>query len=163
MGSAADNEAMNRSILSALRRIIRAIDLHSHHLMDEHGLTGPQLAALHEIARGGVVSASEVARAMQLSQPTMTGILERLERRKLITRTRSGTDRRTVDIGITDEGRRLLATAPPLLQERFSTALARLQPWEQTMILATLQRIAAMMDAEDLPATPQLVTGPEQL
>jgi len=37
-----DVAMMKRSILVALRRIIRAVDMHSHYLMDEHGLTGPQ-------------------------------------------------------------------------------------------------------------------------
>ncbi len=36
----------------------------------------------------------------------------------------------------------------------------RLEEWEQTTVLATLQRIAAMMDAESLDASPLLVPGP---
>jgi DNA-binding MarR family transcriptional regulator len=155
--------SMRRSILVALRRIIRAVDLHSHRLMDEHGLTGPQLASLQEIVRCGTASARDLARSLQVSQPTITGILDRLERGGLITRTRNGRDRRAIDVAITEEGQRLLTAAPPLLQERFSEELAKLKTWEQTMILATLQRVAAMMDAEDLTAAPHLVTGPERL
>jgi DNA-binding MarR family transcriptional regulator len=154
---------MKQSILVALRRIIRAVDLHSHRLMEEHGLTGPQLAALHEIVREGTASAHKLARSLQVSQPTITGILDRLEQRGFISRTRNTSDRRAVDVAITEAGQRVLVSAPPLLQERFSEELAKLQPWEQTTILATLQRVAAMMDAEELTAAPQLVTGPEHL
>ena len=46
-----------------------------------------------------------------------------------------------------------------LLQDRFRTKLAKLEEWEQTLTLATLQRIASMMEAEDLEAAPVLVTG----
>jgi DNA-binding MarR family transcriptional regulator len=158
-----DVASMKRSILVALRRIIRAVDLHSHRLMEEHGLTGPQLAALHEIVRHGTASARNLARSLQVSQPTITGILDRLEQRGFVSRARNASDRRAIDVAITDEGQRALATAPPLLQERFSDELAKLHPWEQTMILATLQRVAAMMDAEDLTAAPHLVPGPERL
>ena len=158
-----DVASMKRSILVALRRIIRAVDLHSHRLMEEHGLTGPQLAALQEIVRCGTASTRSLARSLHVSQPTITGILDRLERGGLITRTRNGTDRRAIDVAITEEGQRLLAAAPPLLQERFSEELEKLQTWEQTTILATLQRVAAMMDAGDLTAAPYLVTGPERL
>ena len=160
---AGEPAALHREIIIALRRIIRAVDLHSRQLMDGHGLTGPQLVALQELSRGGTLSARDLARMVQVSQPTITGILDRLERRALITRARSESDRRTLDVALTDEGRRVLAAAPPLLQQRFTEALAQLQGWEQTMIIATLQRVAAMMDAEDLEARPHLITGPESL
>jgi DNA-binding MarR family transcriptional regulator len=154
---------MHREILVALRRIIRAVDLHSRQLMEGHGLTGPQLVALQALSRGGTLSARDLARTVHVSQATVTGILDRLERRALITRARSESDRRALDVMLTDEGRRVLAAAPPLLQQRFAEALAQLQGWEQTMILATLQRVATMMDAADLEARPHLITGPDSL
>lgn len=163
-----DNPAGNppeieERILVALRRIIRAIELHSRDLLDSSGLTGPQLAALTEVARAGGLSAGALAHALRVGQPTVTGIVERLERRGLLIRSRNDVDRRSVDIAITDDGRRLLTAAPPLLQERFRQRLARLQDWERSQILTILQRIAAMMDVEELAASPHLVTGPEQL
>jgi len=158
-----DVASVSRNILIALRRIIRTVALHSRQLMEEHGLTSVQLAALHELAGRGPLSARELARCVQVSQPTITGVLDRLEQRQLITRTRGSKDRRTLHIAMTDQGREMLAAAPPLLQQQFTAALAQLESWEQTMILATLQRIAAMMDARDLPAAPLLETAPEQL
>ena len=53
----------------------------------------------------------------------------------------------------------LLEEAPSPLQERFHHELSRLHEWERTMILATLQRIASMMDAEEIEAAPVLVPG----
>jgi DNA-binding MarR family transcriptional regulator len=158
-----DVALVSRNILIALRRIIRTVALHSRQLMEEHGLTSVQLAALHELASRGPLSARELARCVQVSQPTITGVLDRLEQRQLITRTRSSKDRRTLHIAMTDQGRELLAATPPLLQQQFTVALTQLESWEQTMILATLQRIAAMMDAGDLPAAPLLETAPDQL
>ena len=49
-------------IVAAIRRLMRAVDLHSRRLVDEFGLTGPQLATLQEAARLGPVSASALAR-----------------------------------------------------------------------------------------------------
>jgi DNA-binding MarR family transcriptional regulator len=163
MTGALEPSALHREILVALRRIIRAVDLHSRQLMDACGLTGPQLVALRELARGGTSTARDLARTVQVSQATTTGILDRLERRGLITRARSESDRRALDVALTDEGRRVLAAAPPLLQQRFTAELAQLQGWEQTMILATLQRVAAMMDAQNLEARPHLITGVDSL
>lgn len=148
-------------IVAAIRRIMRAVDLHSRHLAEEHGLTGPQLATLQAASRLGEASSTGViARAVHLSGPTVTGILDRLVKRGLVERVRNGQDRRSITTKITTRGEELLSAAPSLLQDRFRAELARLEEWEQTMILATLQRIAAMMDAESLDASPLLVPGP---
>ncbi len=152
--------SIENQIVAAIRRIMRAVDLHSRHLAEEHGLTGPQLATLQAAARLGEASTGALARAVHLSGPTVTGILDRLARRELIERTRSGQDRRSVTVTLTRSGAEVLAAAPSLLQDRFRRELVRLEEWEQTMILAMLQRIAAMMDAESLDASPVLVPGP---
>jgi DNA-binding MarR family transcriptional regulator len=157
-----DQLPIEERTVAALRQIMRAVDLHSRHLMDECGLTGPQLAALREASRLGPVSSGALARAVHLSQPTVTGILNRLEKRGLILRSRGESDRRTVTVALTDLGREVLSRAPSLLQDRLRAELSRLEEWEQSMTLATLQRVAAMMGAEDLEAAPHLVsTSPE--
>lgn len=145
-------------IVAAIRRLMRAVVLHSRRLVDECGLTGPQLATLREAARAGPSAASALARAVHLSGPTMTGILNRLEKRGLVQRARGEADRRTVLVSVTELGRSILARAPSLLQDRFRHELSRLQQWEQLMVLSALQRIASMMDAETLDAAPHLVT-----
>ena len=147
-------------IVAALRRIIRAVDLHSRRLVEECGMTGPQLVVLREAAQLGRTSVSALARSVHLSQPTVTGILDRLERRGFVERCRDAADRRTVNVSVTVEGQKTLDRAPSLLQDRFRRELAKLREWELTMTLASLQRIAEMMEAETLEASPLLVAGP---
>lgn len=156
----ADPQDLETRILAAIRRIVRAIDLHSRRLVRQHRITSPQLVALREIARLGPISVSALARAVNLSQPTVTGILARLERQGLVLRERGGDDRRTVVSTVTPAGRDVLEAMPPLLQDTFLRQLALLEEWEQTQILATLQRIAGMMDAERIAADPVLATEP---
>jgi DNA-binding MarR family transcriptional regulator len=146
-------------VIAALRRITRAIDLHSRGLMQAIGLTAPQLAALQAVERLQPITMGALAKSIHLSQATLTGILTRLESRKLISRERSGTDRRTVVVKLTSEGIAVLETAPSLLQDRFRRELLMLAEWEQTQMLATLQRIASMMDAEQIDAAPVLGAG----
>ena len=145
---------MENEIVGALRRIMRAIDVHSHHLLDAYGLTGPQLTVLREAAKISGAPASALARAVHLSRPTVTGILDRLERRGLIRRDPDPRDRRSFSVWVTAAGSQVLSGAPSLLQDRFRRELASLEDWERTQILATLQRIAAMMDAEAILAEP---------
>ena len=156
----ANEQHHEAEIVSALRRIVRAIDLRSRRLFEESGLTGPQLLVLREASRLSGAPISALARAVVLSQPTVSGIVDRLERRGMVRRSRGTGDRRTVMVAVTTEGARTLRDAPSLLQERFRSELERLEEWEQTQLLATLQRVAAMMDAEEIDAAPVLTTGP---
>jgi hypothetical protein len=64
-----------------------------------------------------------------------------------------------VVVELTEAGSQLAEEAPSPLHERFRCELAELREWEQTTILATLQRIASMMDAEDIEAIPVLGSG----
>lgn len=150
---------IHEQVLVSLRRIIRAIDLHSRLLLDRHGLTGPQLVVLKALIEFGETSVGELARYVHLSQATATGVLTRLEKRGLITRRRCDVDRRRILVRGTPAAAELLRSAPPPLQEQFLARFGRLQDWEKTLILSSLQRIVAMMEAEGLDATPMLTTG----
>jgi len=151
--------SIENQVIVALRRISRAIDLHSRALVQQHGLTAPQLAALRAVGELQPVSVTGVAKAIHLSLATVTGIFNRLEGRALVRRSRNGEDRRSVLVELTEAGAELLESAPSLLQDRFRSELTRLQQWEQTQLLASLQRIAAMMDAEGIQAAPVLGSG----
>jgi DNA-binding MarR family transcriptional regulator len=147
-------------VLISLRKIIQSIDLHSRFLVKQCGLTGPQLIILQEISNSGETPVGQVAKACSLSQATVTGVLERLEKRELVARRRSDRDRRSVLVRVTRTGARLLEQAPPPMQENFVEEFSHLQDWEQSIILAALQRVVAMMDAKTINAAPFLATGP---
>jgi DNA-binding MarR family transcriptional regulator len=139
-------------VLAALRRIIRAIDLHSRSLVQRYGLTGPQLVVLKELIDRPPQSVSALAAAVNLSQATVTGILDRLERKDMVTRTRDRRDKRKVLVSPTAGAEARPGRRAPLLQEHFTAAFARLPDWEQTQILSSLQRIVALMEAGDVEA-----------
>jgi DNA-binding MarR family transcriptional regulator len=147
-------------VTAALRRIIRAIDIHSRSLVQRYGLTGPQLVVLKELVAQAPRTVSELARAVNLSQATVTGILDRLERKSMILRERDIRDRRKVMVSPTSEAERVMADAPPLLQEHFTGGFRELPDWQQTQILSSLQRIVSLMEATDVEAGPILTTGP---
>lgn len=147
-------------VLVALRRITRAIDLHSRSLVQSHGLTGPQALLLKILLVSGKTTVGALAQQVSLSQATVTDILNRLEKRGLVCRIRSEVDRRRVNVEATEEASHLLGDSLPLLQEQFAERFNCLQEWEQTLMLSTLQRVSAMMDARDLPVSPILTPGP---
>jgi DNA-binding MarR family transcriptional regulator len=152
--------AITSEVMAALRRIIRAIDIHSRSLVQRFDLTGPQLVVLKELVSVSPRSVSEIAAAVNLSQATVTGILDRLERKSMVVRERDTSDRRKVMVSPTEAAERVLAGAPPLLQEHFTEAFSRLPDWQQTQILSSLQRIVTLMEATEVVAGPILSTGP---
>ena len=154
------HSAIHEAVLVTIRQIIRRIDLYSKKLEQVYGLTGPQLLLLKELGKVEEVPVGHLARQVRLSHPTVTGILDRLEKRGLVLRTRSAADKRRVLVSIAEPGIAVLAGAPSLLQEQFVGRFQKLQPWEQTLILSSLQRVAAMMGAEDLDASTILFGEP---
>jgi DNA-binding MarR family transcriptional regulator len=146
-------------VVVTLRRIIRAIDLHSRRLTREFGLTGPQLLILTEISRGGGLTVGDVAHRVHLSQATVTVVVDRLEETGLVVRTRDVVDRRRVHLAMTERAAKLLDTRPSLLQERFMERFGRLRSEEQHAILDSLTRVARMMDVEEIPVPPTLTGG----
>lgn len=153
------DEFFCEQVLISLRRIIRAIDLHSRLLLQQHGMTGPQLAVLKTLAEIGEVPVGELAKQVHLSQGTVTGILDRLARRDFVTRQRSDVDKRRMLVAVTPKAAELIRSAPSLLQEQFVREFAKLADWEKSQTLSSLQRIVGMMEAEAIDATPMLATG----
>lgn len=148
-------------VLICLRKIMQAISLHSRTLVKQVGVTGPQLIFLKAVAKyGEAISVGEVAKGISLSQATVTGILDRMVKRGLVSRQRSERDKRRVMIRITPAGEAILAQAPPLMQASFLQQLEHLEDWEQTMILSALQRIVGMMGADALSVAPILAPDP---
>jgi DNA-binding MarR family transcriptional regulator len=141
-------------ILLALLRVIRATDLHSKRLSKSSGLTAPQLLIMRTIWDLGQVTIGTIANTVSLSQATVTTILDRLELRNLVYRIRSTEDKRKVHAHLTEAGDEILARAPNPLQEDFIKKYQALAEWEQTMILTSLQRVANMMDADHIDASP---------
>src|SRR5690606_24866256 len=124
-----------------------------------HDLTGPQLICLRRIRAGDGLTPTALSHAVSLSPATVTGILDRLERRGLVRRARSSVDKRVVHLEVTPAGLQLIADAPSPLSDRFRSRLARLPEAEQETIDRVLRQVVDMMEAGGVDAAPILTTG----
>ncbi|MFN3237577.1 MAG: MarR family winged helix-turn-helix transcriptional regulator [Pseudomonadales bacterium] len=145
--------------LISLRQITRAIDLHSRKIQKQSGLTTSQLLVLEAIEKLPVATPKAIAQEIVLSQATVTSLIDRLEKGGLVKREKLDSDKRSVRINLTAEGEGKLSGAPDILQTQFLEKYRTLEPWEQQMLIAALSRIASMMNAEDLDASPILTSG----
>ncbi len=158
--SASASQHYDVRILRALRRIIRSVELYSKHLSVTNKITAPQLVCLLTIVGRGPVTPTAISREVHLSPSTVVGILDRLEEKGLVIRTRMRVDRRLVQVSATPAGVALAESAPSPLQKALAVALNRLPELEQATIALSLERIVALMEVEELDASPILATGP---
>jgi len=149
-------------LVISLRRVIRAISIHSRKLNKESGLTVPQLMVMRKIAQLDAPLAKQIAQEINVSAATVTTILDRLESRHLVIRTRSQTDKRKVHLSLSEAGQTILNDVPKPLQEHFIKRYQNLEEWEQSQLLSAVERIASMMDAAELDAAPVLLVGKMQ-
>ncbi len=151
--------SVEEQVLVELRRIIRATQMSSKELARVAGLTTSQLVVLDLLKSHAAMTPGQIARAMNLTQATVTVLLDRLQARGLIERQRGNRDRRTVQVQLTASGEQRLEHAPQSLQQRFLEGFSRLQAWEKTYILSALQRLTHLMDTAALDAAPLLEVG----
>ncbi len=146
----------HQELLIALRKVIRAIGLHSKQLNKTSGLTSPQLLIMLEIDKASGINSSQVAKIVNLSPATVTNILDRLENKALVSRVRDTKDKRKVGLYLTESGKAILVKAPQALQEHFIDNFANLAEWEQSQLLSSVERLADMMNANEIDAAPLL-------
>lgn len=147
--------------LIALRRILRATEQYERDLAQAVGLTPAKLRVLqilsaHDDRRA---SPTQLAARMGVSQATVTALVDQLDKLGLTERQRSSTDRRQLHVLLTDAGLTALREAPDALQQHFVTGFHALHDWEQAMLVASLERVAAMLNAQGIDASPLLTLG----
>ena len=107
-----DNYRINESIGYLLKQLRVHMDRAIDAEMAEHDLTGVQWGPLLLIHFGFGNTAAELARAGCVDTGAMTRMLDRLEAKGLLSRSRSPKDRRVVRIELTQEGQRLCREIP---------------------------------------------------
>lgn len=152
-------DSRSHTALVALRRILRVTELNARKLADRLELTASQLLVLQYVGRTGKALPSTIAMAVDLKQATVTVLLNKLEEAGLVTRRRDTEDRRRVWVELTDAGHGVLDKSPDLLQNQFEQGFNSLEAWEKAMIISTLERVAALLDAEQIEAAPILDVG----
>lgn len=113
------------------------------------GVTAAQWAVLKQIALRKGETASALCRCIGCDTGSMTRMLDRLEEKGLIRRERSTTDRRVVQLAITENGAALLPLVVPRVVGVMNQALADFTPEELEQAKALVRRIAANLEKRE--------------
>ncbi|MFD2740124.1 MarR family winged helix-turn-helix transcriptional regulator [Sulfitobacter aestuarii] len=145
--------------LIALRRILRSTELYGRELAKAAGLTAVQVRVLQILTETGHATSKEICTRMGVTQATMSSVIDRLSKKAMVERRPSLSDRRAIDIIITDAGRHAVDTAPDPLQQRYVAQFEAMEEWEQAMFVSVLERVAVMLGGSDTAAAPVLDIG----
>lgn len=140
-------------IMQSLRRIFKAIQNYSHEVSSRFGITGPQLWALKNISQSGSLSLRDLSSRMYLHPSTITGVVDRLEKKGYVARIRDKVDRRVICVQLTAGGKRLIKRAPNPAQGKMIYGLKNLKKRELNSIYDSVRKLVGIMEAQHVKVT----------
>lgn len=143
-------------ILINIRKIVRSLNLESKKVQKQYGLSIPQLLCLSYLAEKPDYNAThgEIAKFLNLNSSTVTGIVDRLEKKGYVARLPNLNDKRGVMIALTSKGDKLLEESPELLHELLSKKLKLLPENQIEQINKALSVLINSLEIEDVSASP---------
>jgi DNA-binding MarR family transcriptional regulator len=106
------------------------------------GLTPQQIGVMFQLSLGIARTPQELSRALAYDSGSMTRMLDRLEKKGFIARTRSELDRRVVEVNLTEAGRAIAAQLPTVCGAVMTEVLAPFSQREVEQLIELLNRIA---------------------
>ena len=144
------HDELVKEIIYQIRRLIQAKEIYTKELNKKHQVSASQLNCLLSLYEYGPLPPSQIAKYIMVKSSTVTGIIDRLENKELVKRTRTSPDRRVITIELTDSGRALAENAPPPIQQKIIEGLRRLSRGEMEKIVRGLTMLTQMLDVQDL-------------
>jgi DNA-binding MarR family transcriptional regulator len=141
-------ESEIKVITYLIQRLMRASELYTKELEKRYKVSLPQLNCLLALAENGPIPPSRIARRILVNSSTVTGIIDRLEKKGLVERLRESADRRVITITLTEAGRDFVRQAPPPMNDRMANRLRGLSPEARQGIVRGLIRLCELLDME---------------
>lgn len=147
-----------KEIIIDMRKIVRSINLESKRIQKDFGISIPQLLCLTFLSKEDSYQSThkQLTEYLNLNSSTVTGIVNRLEKKGLIARLPKQGDKRVTYIALTSAGYKIVADTPNLLQEKLSQNLARLSSEQITQIRTSLSLMVDVLEIKDVDASPLL-------
>jgi DNA-binding MarR family transcriptional regulator len=137
------------AVVSNLFRASAAIRRHMEaRILADDRLSWTSFVALWVLWVWGEMESRDLAAAVGISRPTSTGIVNTLERRKLVRRKKNTNDGRMVRVSLTPAGRRKIESLFPRFNAEESALTAHMSPREQEQVAALLRSM--LRDAGEL-------------
>ena len=139
-----------KEIIFLIRKLMQGGEFYTKELNKKYQVSAPQLNCLLTLYEYGPLPLSQIAKHIMVKSSTVTGIIDRLEQKGLVTRVRNSQDRRVITIELTEAGKKLTQNAPPPIQQKIIDGLKRLPEGEIELIVLALTKLTDMLDVQDL-------------
>jgi DNA-binding MarR family transcriptional regulator len=138
--------------LDAIRRIVQALRVSTRAAERRLGISGAQLFVLHALSETPADSLNELAARTFTHQSSVSTVVERLVRKRYVSRTRSSADARRIVLSLTPSGRSLLRSSPDIAQLRLISALRELPSRDRRALARILDHVVHEMGADAAPS-----------
>lgn len=131
-------------VVTLLKQLMETVKQKVQHRFKEMNVTGPQGMLMGTLAHYGEMKISDLSQRLGLSNSTVSGIIDRLEKQGLVERTRSKEDRRVVYVSVTSEFRKNSEEHFKEITKMFEAMMSNATAEELDVILLgldTLQRV----------------------
>jgi DNA-binding MarR family transcriptional regulator len=139
-----------KQIIFSIRRLIQASELYTKELNKKYHISAAQLNCILTLYEYGPLPPSKIADHMMVKSSTVTGVVDRLEKKGLAERKRTSPDRRMITIQLTETGKKLAQNAPPPIQQKIIDGLRQTKKAEIDQIVRSLNMLTDMLDVQDL-------------
>lgn len=148
-----------KDIIIDVRKIVRSINLESKRIQKDYGISIPQLLCLTFLSKQEAFQTTqrELTEYLNLNSSTVTGIINRLEKKGLIAKLPKKGDKRLNNIALTSLGYKIIQTRPDVLHEKLSTNLQKLPEQRIDQIKASLDLLIEVLDIRDVDASPLFI------
>ena len=136
--------------MQQLWALAHALEARSKRMQRAIGITGLQRLVLRIVGRDPGIGAGELASVLHVHPSTLTGVLARLEERRLVARTVDTDDARRIHLGLTPRGRELDQDHTGTVEAALRRALARCDPEVVEATREVIARIIEELEREDL-------------
>lgn len=149
-----------KEIIQLIRKLVRARELYTKELIKKYQLSASQLHCILVLNEMGPLPPSKIAQHIMVNSSTVTGVIDRLEKKGFLERMRNSKDRRVITIALTENGTELANNAPLPVQERMIKGIRALTERERDQIIQALRTLTEMVDTTKSNLSPQPVSAP---
>ena len=142
-----------KEIVYSIRRLMQAGEHYTKELNKIYNVSAAQINCLLALHENGPLPPSQIAKHVMVNSSTVTGVIDRLEKKDLVKRFRISQDRRVITVELTKSGKMLAENAPSPIQQKIIDGLNQLSPSEIEQISLTLKKLTDMLDVQDLKVT----------
>ncbi|OUM84537.1 MarR family winged helix-turn-helix transcriptional regulator, partial [Caldibacillus debilis] len=128
-----------------LRYISGIIKQKGREILNNYGITPPQFVAMQWLFEEGDMTIGELSNKMYLAFSTTTDLIDRLEKNRLVKRTKDEKDRRVVRVQLLEEGVRIIDEVIKKRQQYLAGLLVNFEPEEREELQQYLQKLHRYM------------------